>query len=146
MQPPQAVWDPEVGSGTRAISSGISKVLLTCSARRHSPGQVDEYLRGALGAETFSACSAALATAPRLTCVRVNTLRTSSQVRGAVLRAEMWMLTMFALASRWQAVHITLFHFCIAVLHHRLCASTLLPASSAQRIRSFTRQCHAQLC
>ncbi|GIL60728.1 hypothetical protein Vafri_15256 [Volvox africanus] len=42
-------------------------------------GPREAYLRGALGNERFEATAAALSQPPRITCMRVNTLRTSTQ-------------------------------------------------------------------
>jgi hypothetical protein len=43
--------------------------------------QVHAYLEGAFGKEQFESMSAALCTPPTVTCLRVNTLRASTEVR-----------------------------------------------------------------
>jgi 16S rRNA C967 or C1407 C5-methylase (RsmB/RsmF family) len=48
--------------------------------------QVEEYLRGALGAERFAATARALATPPRCTCLRVNTIQTTPEAVLAAVR------------------------------------------------------------
>lgn len=47
----------------------------------HVRVQVERYLRGAFGDEPFRRISEALARPPRSTCMRVNTLRRTPQVR-----------------------------------------------------------------